>query len=69
MLIIMYTLVALVFPSLIIYSPLPGEYFSDISLNQEAGIAFVAFINVGLFLLFNGIGALVVAKCSNKKQN
>ena len=66
MLFIMYTLVALVFPSLIIYSPLPGEYFSDTSLNQEAGIAFAAFINVGLYLLFNGIGALVVAYCYNQ---
>ena len=61
-----YFIPALLFPSIIIYKPLPGRYFSKLTgdsgdhqaMHQIAAVTWLGAINVGCFLVFMGIGAL-----------
>ena len=54
-----YFISAICFPSLIVYKPLPGKYFDDLEGHKNTGIAWLGTINVGSYLIFNGLGALV----------
>ena len=61
-----YLISAILFPSLIIYKPLPGKYFEHLAGDSEdhqgqhqiTAVAWLGAINVGSFLIFNGLGAL-----------
>ena len=72
-----YLISAILFPSLIIYKPLPGGYFSDLTggdsedrqaQHQITAVAWLGAINVGSFLIFNGSGMLFAHKYARPEQ-
>ena len=72
MIFITFFIACICFPGLIIYKPLPGFYFKYLlgkhdadraneSQHQENAVAWCGIINVGLFLVFKGLGAMITA--------
>ena len=79
-----YFISSICFPSLIVYKPLPGKRFEDLytskddiqyrcvdvhnAVNTDA-IGWLGVINVGTFLVFQGLGTLFRAESAKSHEN
>ena len=50
-----------VFPSIIVYKPLPGDYFNTDS-DTKVQVALMGAINIGSFLIAYSIGCVLTAE-------
>ena len=62
-----YLITAICFPSIIVYKPLPGDYFENPSNDYTfTRIDMMGVINVGSFFVSSGIGSIVAHRYTKR---